>query len=88
MLQEYKTNTNIGVGIGLISQIAGRVIINESEHLALVGLLLLVGGVIAFIWGCFNYMKGKGYSQWLGLLGVFSIIGLIIMVFFPDKHKA
>lgn len=50
-------------------------------------LVILAGLVMLFTWGCFNYMKGKGYSQWLGLLGLLPIIGLIIMVWLPDKQR-
>jgi hypothetical protein len=44
------------------------------------------GGLI-FIWGCGQYARAKGYSPWFGLLGLLSIVGLILLVFFPDKHK-
>jgi hypothetical protein len=31
---------------------------------------------------------GKGYSQFLGILGFLSCIGLVILVVLPDKHKS
>ena len=34
-----------------------------------------------------SYCEGKGYSKWLGLLGLLSIIGLLVLVFLPDRHK-
>lgn len=81
MLSQHKTNTNIGVGLGIIMQIAGRSM--ESP----IGTMLLVAGAVAFIWGCAEYARGKGYSGWLGLLGIFSIFGLIVLVVMPDKYK-
>jgi len=87
MLAEYKTKTNTGVATGIILEIAGQIIIREMPNLALVGAIITLIGVIFFIWGCMNYAAGKGYSQLLGLLGLFSCIGLVILVLLPDKNK-
>ncbi len=85
MLPEYKKNTNIGVGIGIIVQIIGRVMLNSGMDG--LGFIVLMLGLAVFIWGCGQYSKGKGYSAWFGALGLVSILGLIILVLFPDKHK-
>jgi len=85
MLPESKTKTNIGVGVGLILEFAGNYIYART-HSALGPLLTLVGAVL-FIWGCINYAEGKGYSKWLGLLGLLSCIGLVVLVVLPDKNK-
>jgi hypothetical protein len=87
MLPEKKTKTNIGVGIGIILQIAGRALGITSESGALLGLIMVVVGAVFFIWGCMNYAEGKGHSKWFGLLGLLSCIGLIILIFMPDHHK-
>ena len=90
MLAEYKRNTNIGVGIGLVLQIAGNLLIGPEDAVGaapLIGLLLLFVGLGFFIWGCMSYSKGKGHHPAWGLLGLLSLIGLIILVLFPDKHK-
>ena len=34
-----------------------------------------------------NYAAGKGHSKLLGLLGLLSCIGLLILIFLPDRHK-
>ena len=85
MLAQFKKNTNIGVGLGIVLQIAGRVLANSGSEG--IGLVVLLVGLAAFIWGCGQYAKGKGYSAWFGALGLLSIIGLIVLVIFPDKHK-
>jgi hypothetical protein len=87
MLPENKTKTNIGVGLGIILQIAGRFFARQKPELAIVGLVMILVGAILFIWGCMNYAEGKGHSKWLGLLGLLSCIGLIVLIVLPDRHK-
>jgi hypothetical protein len=60
MLDGYKKRTNIGVGFGLLGQILGRMlIIQESQGAALGGLLLMLVGLVAFVWGAHNTHAGK-----------------------------
>jgi len=94
MLPENKRKTNIGVGIGIVLQIAGRILIREDKvgptapiGLVILGFVLMVIGFVFFIWGCMNYAEGKGYSKHLGWLGLLSCLGLIVMVCLPDRHK-
>ena len=84
MLPEKKRNTNIGIGAGILLQIIFKV---SQASLGQIAWAIGIAGTICFIWGCFNYAEGKGYSKWLGLLGLLSIFGLIILVVMPDKHK-
>lgn len=89
MLAEYKTKTNIGVGIGVIGQIIGRTLADStSSGQASLGLIIAVLGSLAFIWGCMQYAKGKGHSGWFGLFGFLSLLGLLVLFFLPDRHKA
>jgi hypothetical protein len=85
VLPEFKRTTNIGVGIGIVLQIAGKVL--SMDGMLGFGFMLMLAGAITFIWGCGQYAKAKGYSPWFGLLGLLSIVGLIVLVLFPDKHK-
>jgi uncharacterized membrane protein len=87
MLPDNKTKTNIGVGLGFLLEILGRFLYMSSTAVSIFGLILMLVGVVLFIWGCMNYAVGKGHSKWLGLLGLLSCIGLIILVFLPDHHK-
>jgi MFS family permease len=54
----------------------------------LLGFILgpLLGAVLLIIGLCY-YAKGKGYSAALGLLGLLSCIGLLILAVLPDKTK-
>jgi hypothetical protein len=79
--------SNLGVGLGILLQIVGRIMAAQSEPLAVPGHLLAGVGFLVLIAGCFSYAEGKGHSRWWGLLGLLSIIGLIILVFLPDRHR-
>lgn len=85
MLPHFKRNTNLGVGIGVVLQVASRVLANNGA--GGIGFVVLIVGLTAFIWGCGQYAKATGYSQWFGAPGLLSIIGLIVLVLFPDRHK-
>jgi hypothetical protein len=88
MLPEYKKTTNIGVGIGIILLIGGTVMYrSDSEVMAPIGALVRLAGLGVFAWGCGQYAKAKGYSSWFGALGLLTIVGLLALVLFPDRHK-
>jgi hypothetical protein len=88
MLKEYKRSTNIGVGIGwIVIALANLAIRKGALGGPFVGYLLFVIGATLFLWGCGQYAKGKGYSPYWGALGLLYILGLIVLVFMPDRHK-
>ncbi len=88
MLAEYKTKTNIGVGLGIIGQIVGRTLLDSNVSTQVVlGLVILLAAVVVFIWGCAQYAKAKGHSGWFGLFGLLSLIGLLVLFFLSDRHK-
>jgi hypothetical protein len=87
MLKQYKRTTNIGVGIGFVLLTLGRYL-SMSGTSELLTLPVGLSGLVLFLWGCGQYARAKGYSQWWGALGILYILGLIILFFFPDRHKA
>jgi len=87
MLPDKKMKTNIGVGTGFILQLGGFALCTFGEIGAIAGLLLILGSVPVFIWGCMNYAEGKGHSKWVGLVGLAGLIGLIVLAILPDQHK-
>jgi len=87
MLQDKKTKTNIGVGLGILIQLLHIVLVHEGYISPILGLIIEIVGLVFFTWGCMNYAEGKGHSKWLGLLGLLSCIGLVILVFLPDRNK-
>jgi hypothetical protein len=86
MLAEKKTATNVGVLLGLVLQFVGRGMMAQPGSETL-GLLLVLVGLVAFIFGCVSYAQGKGQPGIFGLLGLLSIIGLIVLAVLPDHHK-
>jgi len=86
MDQQYARNTNIGVGVGIVLQILGRMIVYGGGALWPLGWLVAVAGTVFFIWGCCNYAMGKGYPWPVGLLGLLSCIGLIVLIVLPRKN--
>ena len=72
-------------GIAISKAIEAAIAKNGGK---VVGLLFLLIGGVCCIWGCGQYAKAKGHSPYWGVLGLLSIIGLIVLVLFSDKHKA
>lgn len=89
MIEEYRIRTNIGVGFGIIAQIVGFYV----SYFVQIGIVLwlaaivIYGGSLLFIWGLWNYAKGKGYKGVWGLLGLLSIFGFVVLALFPDRKK-
>lgn len=91
MIAEYKTKTNIGVGLGVSAQWIGRGLFDLAKapsdyDMVILGFLIILAGAVLFIWGCRNYAMGKGYSAAYGFLGLLSCFGLLVLVLMKDKH--
>ena len=84
MLDEKKRETNIGVGVGLVVQAVGRLAEVQGQSW---GFALALVGLVPFVWGCMSYCEGKGYSRWLGFVGLLSILGLLALTLLRDRYK-
>jgi hypothetical protein len=65
MLARNKTRANIGVGLGMVLQLAGFLVSDPGEAGELVecfGCLLVLVSLPVLIWGCMHYAEGKGHS--------------------------
>jgi hypothetical protein len=88
MLKEYKRTTNIGVGFGWLVLLAGNLLMRyETSGARVLGLVVSLVGAGLFLWGCGQYAKAKGHSAYWGALGLLNLVGLLVLLFFPDKHK-
>ncbi len=83
MIKEYKSKTNIFIGIGLLVSIGATFLLPAGALLAIARLI----GYVLVIVGCVFYAKGKGYHGAWGLLGMLSLLGLLVLICFPDKRK-
>jgi hypothetical protein len=43
--------------------------------------------VVLFVLACMDYAKSKGLHPAMGLLGLGSILGLMVLSFWPDRYK-
>ena len=85
MPAQLQTKANIGVGLGFLLQLAG---VFSPEILRVrfeLGIALILGGLLAFVWGATHYAQGKGYSRSLGWYAILGIPGLIVLVLLPHR---
>ena len=87
MPAQSQTNANNGVGLGFVLQLAGFFLPKISPISIEIGLALILGGLIAFVWGGMHYAQGKGYSKSLGLLGIVGIFGFIVLILLPHRQS-
>ena len=52
-----------------------------------VGLAMIMGQILLIAGFCY-YAVAKGYSVILGLVGLFSLLGLLVIWWLPDQSKA
>ena len=96
-MDSKQRNTNIGLGIGVLLQLAGflmfllnAVTIGDPAWgmRFIVGVVLLLISIPVFIWGCMNYAEEKGYSEWVGIVaGVAGLTGLIVLALLPHQKR-
>lgn len=84
MLEDQARQSNLYVLAGLAMHFIGGFLVAQ-EDILFVGALFLLIGSMSFLWGCCCYAKGKGYPALVGLLGLFWLLGLIVLVILPDR---
>ena len=84
MIPAYRKKSNLGIGTFVVG--LALVTVTSKSLPTLAGVLALVTYVSLF-YGCVMYAKGKGYSGWLGSLGIFFILGFIVLAVLPDREK-
>ena len=70
---------NIGIFLGLVFLLVSRIYALPFA--------LLCGSVLLALGLCRLRKKNKGYSEFFGLLGVFSLFGLLILVLMPSNER-
>ena len=87
MIVEYKSKTVSFVVSGLLLQVVGGLIAKAGFLGWLLGGPVALLGSVLLILGCCFYAKAKGYAWWLGLLGLLSCVGFLVLYVLPDQHK-
>ena len=73
--------------VGLLVQAASILVIKSVEHPSPTGLgaaIAMIAGTVAYITGLAYYAKAKGQRAAWCLLGLFSLLGLSIIIALPD----
>lgn len=86
MLTEYKTKINVGVGLGVVLMFGSGNLLRQPEQF-ITGLGMFVSGWALLLYGCANYAKAKGYSEWYGLFGLLLLPGVVVLALFNDRCK-
>ena len=72
-------------GPGLVLQLIGGAMVSNTEEPSGIAIALCGIGVIMLFVGLGLTAKSKGYPAYYGILGFFSLIGVIILGVLPDK---
>ena len=75
---------SIPMGIGWVLQIASQGFsYGDDPRSRLLVVVCLVSGAVFVIWGCMRLAVAKGYTKWLGLVGIFSCLGVLFLAVLP-----
>ena len=87
MLKQYEQQTNMGILGGVLLKLpAMACVMLQAPPIAV--MLLLTGSLACFVWGCTGFAAGKGYPKLLGLMGLASFLGLMVLVVLKDRHPS
>ncbi len=79
-------HTSLAFGVtGLLLQVTGYVLLHDDKFV-LVGLGIILLGAALLCIGFGFYAKAKGHNPAWGIVGMFGLIGLIILALLPDNH--
>ena len=84
---DYSARGYVGVILGFIVQVIARLIASISHEGVVIGAAIFLGGTALFVWGCMNFAMAKGYSRWVGSVGLLSCIGIVILILLPDNSR-
>ncbi len=85
---EKRRQTNAAIGMGLVFQLAGIVMIQMGLGQSGLGWALVVASFPLFVLGAMYYAQAKGYSRQFGALGIFGVIGLIVLILLPGREMS
>jgi hypothetical protein len=86
MNPKSKRKALIGLGVGLGLEIIARLLATGSDQLFIFAVASFLVATLLFIWGCTHLALSKGLPDWLGYLGFFSVIGLLVIFLIPARR--
>lgn len=69
--------------LGLIIQLVNHVYGPRDPEVARQVIGFVAGGLL--VWGGSTSASAKGYSPWLGLLGILSFVGMGVLLLIPNR---
>lgn len=85
--KQFKSWAELGIIGGIVVMFMGSAIAQQGPRFFAIGAVTSCAGWSGLILGCVNFMRLKGYSGWLGLLGYLLLPGVIVLAFFPNRRK-
>ncbi len=86
-LNNNKKNAFIGISLGIALHFIAYFMNTSIGINEALSAILVISGYSLLIWGCWLYIKAKGYSGAWAVLGVLGIFGFILLFLFKDKNK-
>lgn len=71
--------------LGLIIQLANHIFTPQDPEIVRQLIGFVAGGLL--IWGGSLTASAKGYSPWLGLLGILTFVGMGILLLIPNRDS-
>lgn len=87
MLAHFRTRIDLGVSLGLLLIFGSSGLVKSPVKLMSASATLMTGWGL-LLYGCANYSKAKGQSEWYGLLAVFFLPGLVALSLLRDRSKS
>ncbi len=85
MLKDYKTQAGMGIWGGLFFFLLGYMLAVPETPYYQFGVAMLIGSGALFAIGCLMYARGKGYSWFVGALGLLGPLGLAVLYVLRDR---
>lgn len=85
-----KSNRNAGVPIivaGYVLMVIGNLAAASGDGGVILGAILGLTGLLVHVGGCMKYAEEKGHSKWVGLVGLLTCVGLLILLLLPDRYR-
>jgi hypothetical protein len=88
MIPHHKKKALVGVPVGLLL-FGGSLFLSIQELIPVwLRVVMLLGGIGIYIWGCLALAEAKGYSTAIVLTVILGVLfPVVVLLALPDKHK-